>query len=57
MKESFPLLKGLGLRVNPPSFQGAGSPPHLEMPGSAGWGGSLNPPFRYFFGGFGGGGS
>jgi hypothetical protein len=45
-KQSFPLLKGLGLRVNPPSFQGAGNPPHLEMPGSAG--GKYEPPSSQF---------
>jgi hypothetical protein len=33
-----PLLKGarLGLRVNPPSSQGAGRGTHLKMKGSAG---------------------
>ena len=38
MKLQFALLKRtrLGLRFNPPSSQGAGRAPHLEMPGSAG---------------------
>jgi hypothetical protein len=44
-KQTFPLLKSarLGLRVNPPSSQGAGRARHLEMLGFGVWLGKKPP--------------